>query len=237
MWLPIRSVVCWTGGGKGINKRSRPGVEFAKSNAKRIPPESEVRNIQSSEKKTEQNRNKNRKSKRDDIRHERSRTLTGGQVETLYLLWSATHNGEAITRGKGVRGQTESKTSFNRATRGDSWYYGAAGGCVWPNQGCSKAPQLSHCYTRRNGGLSSSPASLLFRRNSAALSSSDLHVVINVRPPTITTSHHLPGSNATVFHPSPSPIPNSRRSSATQSVHSFSLPPRPPRPGSRGSLP
>ena len=76
-----------------------------------------------------------------------------------------------------------------------------------------------------------SSASLLFRRTSAALSSSVLHVTINVRPP---LHHHFPplaGYSATVFHPSPSPVPNSRRSSATQPVHSFSLRPRPRRPG------
>ena len=56
-------MVCWTGGEKGINKKEPPLVQIAKkTNAKTFPPESEVRNIQSSGKNTEQNRNKNRKA-------------------------------------------------------------------------------------------------------------------------------------------------------------------------------
>ena len=152
----------------------------------------------------------------------------------MYSLWSATHNGEAITRGIAVRGrQTVSKTPLNTATSGDSWYYGAAGtgGGTGPIKAALKRLSCPAVTPGAMGALSASSASLFFRRTSAALSSSVLHAAINVRPPSITTSHHLPGSNATVFHPSTSPIPNSRRSSATQSVHSFSLPPRPRRPG------
>ena len=81
------------------------------------------------------------------------------------------------------------------------------------------------------GVLSASSSCLLLQRTSTALSSSVLHVAINVRPPSITTSHHLPGSNATVFNPSPFPIPNSLKSSATQTSHSISLHPLPRRPG------
>lgn len=39
----------------------------------------------------------------------------------------------------------------------------------------------------------------------AALLSSFLHVITNVQPPSITISHHLPGFNAEVVYPSPSP--------------------------------
>ena len=79
--------------------------------------------------------------------------------------------------------------------------------------------------------LSAASASLFLRRDSAAFSSSFLHAAMNLRLPSVTISNHLPGSNAAVLHPSLPPIPNIRRSSATQSVHSFSLPPRPRRPG------
>ena len=53
------------------------------------------------------------------------------------------------------------------------------------------------------GIFPASSASLFIRRTSADLFSSFLHVALNVRPPSITISQHLPGSNATVFYPSP----------------------------------
>ena len=56
--------------------------------------------------------------------------------------------------------------------------------------------------------LSASSTSLFLRRISAALSSSFLHAAMNLRPPSITVSHHVPGSRAaTVQSPS---IPNTR---------------------------
>ena len=85
MMLPILSVVCRTGGKKG-NKRSRPGVQIVKTSVKTIPPESEIRNIQSTVENKQTNRNKNRKASEtilDTIGRERE---TGGQVETLYSL-------------------------------------------------------------------------------------------------------------------------------------------------------
>ena len=96
-------------------------------------------------------------------------------------------------------------------------------GGEWHCQDRSKAPQLSRCYTRRNGGL--------VRFFCISLVSVDFRCSLLLRPlcghkPAAPLHHHLPGSNATVFHPSPSPIPNSHRSSATQSVHPFSLLPR-----------
>jgi len=47
---------------------------------------------------------------------------------------------------------------------------------------------------------------------------------MNLWHSSIPISHHSP-------YPSPSPTPNNRRSAATQSVHSFSWPTRPHRPG------
>ena len=55
----------WSAGqeGKRETKRSRSGVQIAKMNAKTIPPESEIRNIQSSGKPPpKQNKNRNRKA-------------------------------------------------------------------------------------------------------------------------------------------------------------------------------
>lgn len=39
-----------------------------------------------------------------------------------------------------------------------------------------------------------------------------------------TVLHHCPGSSAVVLHPSPYSVPSIRKSFATQSIHSFSLP-------------
>ena len=91
----------------------------------------------------------------------------------------------------------------------------------WPNKGCPKAPHLSQGYTRRDGFRFFCISFLSVEL--AALSFSFLHVAINLRPPSVTISHHLLGSIASVFHPSPSPIPN-WRSSAKQFAYSFSLP-------------
>ena len=52
-----------------------------------------------------------------------------------------------------------------------------------------------------------------------------LHVAMNLRPPSVTASTQTSAFNAIVFQ---SPVmPNARMSLCTQSVHSFSFPPRP----------
>ena len=112
-------MVCGTGVTKGT-KRSRPGVQFAKMNEKTIPPESEIRNIQSSGK---------RPSKTEMITDKKGRERsTGGQVETLYSLWNATRNGEAIILGIGVRGRQKAKHYLTRQLMGIHGTNGAAGG-------------------------------------------------------------------------------------------------------------
>ena len=63
--LPIQSVVCRTGG-KRETKRSRPGVQTAKPNAKTIPSESEIGNIQSSGKPPKIKQKQKQKSKLDE---------------------------------------------------------------------------------------------------------------------------------------------------------------------------
>ena len=126
MRLPIRSVVFWAKWKKG-NKRSRPGVQIAKMNAKTIPQESEIRNIQSSRKnKTKQTQKQ--KSKRDDNRHERSKTLNRGAGRNVVLAMERDAQWRSNHSRYRRRCQIESKTSFNTATSGDSWYYGAAWG-------------------------------------------------------------------------------------------------------------
>ena len=68
-------------------------------------------------------------------------------------------------------------------------------------------------------------ASLLSWRCLAASTSSFLHAAINLRPPSVTVSIHTSAFNAVAFQ---SPVmPNARMSLWTQSVHSFSFPPRP----------
>ena len=52
-----------------------------------------------------------------------------------------------------------------------------------------------------------------------------LHAAMNLRPPSVTASTQTSAFNAIVFQ---SPVmPNARMSLCTQSVHSFSFPPRP----------
>ena len=68
-------------------------------------------------------------------------------------------------------------------------------------------------------------ASLFSWRCLAASSSSSLHVDMNLRPPSVTASTQTSAFNAIVFQ---SPVmPHARMSLCTQSVHSFSFPPRP----------
>ena len=59
----------------------------------------------------------------------------------------------------------------------------------------------------------------------AASSSSSLHTAMNLRPPSVTASTHTSAFNAIAFQ---FPVmPNALMSLCTQSVHSFSFPPRP----------
>ena len=68
-------------------------------------------------------------------------------------------------------------------------------------------------------------ASLFSWRCLAASSSSCLHAAMNLRPPSVTASTQTSAFTAIV---SQSPVmPNARMSLCTQSVHSFSFPPRP----------
>ena len=58
-----------------------------------------------------------------------------------------------------------------------------------------------------------------------ASSSSSLHAAMSLRPPSVTASTQTSALNAIIFQ---SPVmPNARMSLCTQSVHSFSFPPRP----------
>ena len=67
-------------------------------------------------------------------------------------------------------------------------------------------------------------SSLFSWRCLAASSSSCLHAAINLRPPSVTASTQTSAFTAIVFQ---SPVmPNARMSLCTQSVHSFSFPPR-----------
>ena len=68
-------------------------------------------------------------------------------------------------------------------------------------------------------------ASLFSWRCLAASTSYFLHAVMNLRPPSVTVSTHTSAFNAVAFQ-SPA-MPNARMSLWTQSVHSFSFPPRP----------
>ena len=68
-------------------------------------------------------------------------------------------------------------------------------------------------------------ASLFSWRCLGASSSSSLHAAMNLRPPSVTASTQTSAFNAIAFQ---SPVmPNARMSLCTQSVHSFSFPPRP----------
>ena len=76
-----------------------------------------------------------------------------------------------------------------------------------------------------DNNFSSLAASLFSWRCLAASTSSFPHAAMNLRPPSATVSTHTSASNAVAFQ---SPImPNARMSLCTQSVHSFSSPPRP----------
>ena len=68
-------------------------------------------------------------------------------------------------------------------------------------------------------------ASLSSWRCLAVSTSSFLHAAMNVRPPSVTVSTHTSAFNAVAFQPPA--MPNARVSLWTQSVDSFSFPPRP----------
>ena len=68
-------------------------------------------------------------------------------------------------------------------------------------------------------------ASLFSWRCLAASTSSFLHAAINLRPPSVTVSTHTSAFKAVAFQ-SPAML-NVRMTLCTQSVHSFSFPPRP----------
>ena len=115
----------WSAGqeGKRETKRSRPGVQIAKTNAKTMTPESEIRNIQSSGKNTNKTKQKQKqKSKRTDKRHERTRTLNPGAGRNVVLAMERDAQWRSNCSRYRRKGQTESKISFNTATSGDSWY-------------------------------------------------------------------------------------------------------------------
>ena len=59
----------------------------------------------------------------------------------------------------------------------------------------------------------------------AASTSSFLHAAMNLRPPSATVSTHTSATNAVAFQSCT--MPNAQMSLCTQSVHSFSFPPRP----------
>ena len=138
MRLPIRSVVCRTGGKEGKQKGAAPGYRMRK---KQFPQEAKSE-IPNPVEKDKAKQKQNRKSKRDDNRHERSRTLTPGGTSKLGTRYGARRTLESNHPRYSRRGrQTVSNTSLNTATSGGSWYYcaiGSAGG-GWPNQGCSEA--------------------------------------------------------------------------------------------------
>ena len=96
------------------NKKEPPRGTNYKTNAnKNNSPRSEVRNTQSSGKRQSTTETKNRKSKRDDNRHERSRTLSRGAGRNVVLAmerdakWRSNHSSYR-RRGR------ESKTSFKQ---------------------------------------------------------------------------------------------------------------------------
>ena len=76
-----------------------------------------------------------------------------------------------------------------------------------------------------NNNFPSLVASLFCWRRLAASTSLFLHAAMNLRSPSVTASTHTSVFNAVAFQ---FPVmPNARMSLCTQSVHSFSFPPRP----------
>ena len=84
MRLPIRSVVCWTGGEKGIKKRSRPDVPTTKDECEKLSPRKRNQKYQSSGEKTEQKQNRKANETITDT-NGRERE-SEGQIETVCSL-------------------------------------------------------------------------------------------------------------------------------------------------------
>ena len=105
----------------------------------------------------------------------------------------------------------------SRRHLGDSW--------VGPIKAPLKRLQLATVTPGATSTLSSSSISLFLCRCSDAFSSPFNHAAVNLQPPSRTVLYQTPRSSAAVLQ---SPVmPNSRKSSATQSVSSFSFPPGP----------
>ena len=101
----------------------------------------------------------------------------------------------------------------------------------WSNQRGSKTSQACYSHPRCNPNLVRLFRFSLLLPLIGRIFSSLTHAAINLQPPSCRLLYHAPGSSAAVLQ---SPVtPNSRRSSATQSVHSFSFPPGPRFPRSR----
>ena len=98
-------------------------------------------------------------------------------------------------------------------------------GSTWvgPINATLKRLKLATVTPGTTSTLSASSASVFLCRCWDALSSSFTHAAINLQPPSLTVLHQAPGSSAAVFQSLV--MPNSRRFSATQSVHYFSFPP------------
>ena len=93
---------------------------------------------------------------------------------------------------------------------------------VGPINAALKHLKLATVTPGATSTLSASSVPLFLYRCSGAFSSSFTHAAINLQPLSRTVLYQTPGSSAAVLH---SPVmPNSRRSSATQSVHYFSFP-------------
>ena len=73
-------------------------------------------------KKTKQTQTKKQKSKGDDNRHERTRTLNRGVGRKVVLAMERDAQWRSNYSTYRRKGQTESKTSFNMSTSGDSCY-------------------------------------------------------------------------------------------------------------------
>ena len=89
-------------------------------------------------------------------------------------------------------------------------------------QGCCFAKFYASVWYNKFPSL---VASLFFWRCLAASTFYFLHAAMNLRPPSVTVSTHTSAFNTVAFQfPA---VPNARMSLYTQSVHSFSFPPRP----------
>lgn len=79
-----------------------------------------------------------------------------------------------------------------------------------------------------SGGLSGGLINAVLKfLNCAALPFLFFDATMDVSRPSITVFYYLPGSNAVALHPTPTPIPNFWRSSASQFVYLSSFYPRP----------